>query len=250
MYNYYTLLKMYQTNGILYPKKEKPLKGLALHTKLEFLQPTEFIRKVFKKGEVKDEDGKNVKLIDQIKPQEGYFLYQVIKKNKFKNILEIGMENGISSLYICSALKESDNSNECKLTSIDPLQTIVWENTGIQTLRDAGLTKYHKLITEEGYFSLPKLVKEDKKYDLIFINGNQLFDYIILNIFFANKLLKINGMMIINNFKHESVNKAYNFFKLNYQNYNEIKNGINSDTQAVFVKLSEYERIWFSYSDF
>ena len=57
-------------------------------------------------------------------------------------------------------------------------------------------------------------------------------------------------MMIINNFKQESINKAYNFFKLNYQNYTEIKNGINSDTQASFVKLSEYERIWFSYSDF
>jgi hypothetical protein len=63
-------------------------------------------------------------------------------------------------------------------------------------------------------------------------------------------LLRVKGVIVINDFKYETVNKIYKFLKVNYQNYIELKNAINSDTQVSFVKISEYEKPWFSYKGF
>jgi predicted O-methyltransferase YrrM len=241
---------MFQSYGVWYPKKEKPLKGLELFISTEVFQPTDFIRNIFKTGKVKTESGKVKYLKDAIDPYEGYFIYKTIIENDYKDILEIGMANGMSGLYICSALQELGNSKECHLTSIDPFQSTQWENTGIQTLRDADLLKYHKLIEELDYLAMPKLVEEEKLYDLIFIDGNHLFDYTLLDLHFANKLLKVGGMIVVDDTKHENVKMACKFFEANYQNFGKIKNGINMETQNSYVKFAEDVRPWFFHIDF
>jgi predicted O-methyltransferase YrrM len=255
---------MFQVNGVKFPKKVKPLRGYELYTE-DLFQPTDAIRKIFKSGKVKTEDGKIKRLTDAVDPYEGYFLYLVIKENKFKNILEIGMANGMSALYICSALNESkeskDESSESnesyRLTSIDPFQKVQWENTGLQTLRDAGLLEYHTLIEELDYLALPKLLKqvnegkpEGQNFDLILIDGNHLFDYTVLDFFFAVKLLNVGGMIVLDDIKHENTGKAYKYIKTNYQNLVELKNAMNSETQGSFIKIADDNRPWFYHMNF
>jgi predicted O-methyltransferase YrrM len=251
---------MFQSNGVKFPKKEKPLQGYELYTEEKF-QPTEAIRKIFKYGKVKTEDGRIKKLTDAVDPYEGYFLYSVIKANNYKNILEIGMANGMSALYICSALAEiaakqpSYIKQKPYLISIDPFQKVQWENTGLQTLSEANLLKYHSLIEELDYIALPKLYKQVKEkflenFDLILIDGNHLFDYTILDFYYSVKMLKIGGMIIIDDIKHENTGKAYKYLKTNYQFLVELKNTLNHETQCVFIKIAEDIRPWFFHLNF
>jgi predicted O-methyltransferase YrrM len=246
---------MFQAAGVKFPPKDKPLRGYELYTE-ETFQPTEAIRKIFKYGKVKTEDGKIKKLTDAVDPYEGYFLYSVIKENNYKNILEIGMANGMSALYICSALDElKPSKKDFSLISIDPFQKVQWENTGLQTLRDVGLDKYHSLIEELDYIALPRLYKQVKDkvldfFDLILIDGNHLFDYTLLDFYYSVKMLKVGGMIVIDDIKHENTGKAYKYIKTNYQFLVELKNTLNHETQCVFIKIAEDIRPWFFHLNF
>lgn len=259
------IIYSFQGYGVNYPKKIKNLKGYELYIE-ELLQPTEAIKKIFKSGKIKTEDGKVKKLTDAVDPYEGYFLYGSIIENNYTNVLEIGMANGMSAIYICSALdflnsksklkfKETSlermnfKENSFSLTSIDPFQKVQWENTGLQTLKDAGLEKYHTLIENLDYLALPKLLKEIKegkrpKFDLILIDGNHLFDYTVLDFFFAVKLLRVGGMIILDDIKHENTGKGYKYIKTNYPFLGELKNTMNHETQGSFVKIMEDFRGW------
>jgi predicted O-methyltransferase YrrM len=261
---------MLQLYGVKYPKKSKPLRGYALYME-KSLQPTKAIQTIYASGKVKTETGEVKKLTAAVDPYEGYFLYSVIKENKFKNVLEIGMANGMSALYICSALKEisktpdravspktfspKDKELSPHLISIDPFQKDQWENTGLQTLRTARLLKYHTLIEEVDYLALPKLLREVdqnkvSKFDLILIDGNHLFDYTVLDFFYTVKLLNIGGMIVLDDIRHKNTGKAYKYIKTNYKNLQEIKNAINDGTQAAFIKMSEDTRSWDFHVDF
>lgn len=262
---------MFQYNGIWLPIKEKFITSYKLYTD-EMLQPTKAIQKIFKEGKVKNEDGKIIKLTDAVDPYEGYFLYSVIKENKFKRVLEIGMANGMSAIYMCSALKEVQNlevsDNQLSkvsqkelsksevpkpfLISIDPFQKSQWKNTGLQTLRDAKLLSYHMLIEELDYLALPKLLKEfgPESFDLIFIDGNHLFDYTVLDFFFAEKLLRIGGLIVLDDIRHENTGKGYKYIQKNYINLVELKNTINFNTQGTFMKIAKDQRPWFFHIDF
>jgi predicted O-methyltransferase YrrM len=254
---------MFEEYGIWVEEKPKIfLKGSELYV-TEYLKPTENIQNIFKHGKVETEKGEIKRISDAVNPYEGYFLYSVIKENKFKKVLEIGMANGISALYMCSALKElnlqtrtkaksSEQSSNLELISIDPFQKSQWENTGIQTLRNAGLLKYHTLIEELDYLALPKLLKKvgPGYFDMIFIDGNHLFDYTVLDFFFAEKLVKIGGIIVIDDIKHENTGKGYKYIQKNYINLMEIKNTMNSETQGTFVKIANDERPWFFHINF
>jgi predicted O-methyltransferase YrrM len=249
---------MLNFHGVSFPQK---VKNQKVYTE-EYFQPTDAIRKIYSSKKLKTENGKIKKLTYAVDPYEGYFLYSVIKENNYKNILEIGMGNGMSALYICSALdlvkfksKSKFKENSFSLTSIDPFQKVEWENTGLQTLKDANLEKYHTLIEDVDYLALPDLVNQVEegkleKFDLILINGNRLFDYTVLDFFFAIKLLNIGGMIIVDGIKQENSDSAYKYIKANYQNLLELKNGINYETQGSFVKIAEDNRPWFFHIDF
>ena len=168
------------------------------------------------------------------------------------------MANGMSALYICSALEQlhdaSSKNKQYSLISIDPFQKVQWENTGLQTLKDGGLDKYHSLIEELDYIALPKLYKQIKSegpnFDLILIDGNHLFDYTLLDFYYSVKMLKVGGMIVIDDIKHENTGKAYKYLKTNYQFLVELKNTMNNETQCVFVKISEDNRPWFFHIPF
>jgi predicted O-methyltransferase YrrM len=237
----------------------KPFKGNELYMS-EIMQPTDTIQNIFHEGKLKTENDEDVILLDtDVDPHEGYFLYAMIKENKFKNILEIGMGNGINSLYICSALEAEKNRSKSRketklhLISIDPFQKSEWENTGIQTLKDAGLLKYHTLIREPDFIALPELLKDiDKtgKFDLILVNGNDSFEYIVLDFYFSINLLKIGGVIVLDDIKNENIAKAYKYFQTNYLNLVEVKNTLNYMTQGTFIKVAEDARPWFFHINF
>ena len=153
-------------------------------------------------------------------------------------MLEIGLANGITSIYLLMGAKDIDGH----LISIDPFQISYWKSAGLDLVEELKLKTYHIFIKKSSHIILPQLL--DKKgakssYNMIFINGWNTFDYTVVNIFFADKLLKIGGIIIIDNFLYKGTNTYIIHMISSWSHYKKI----DSPTSfAAFEKIGEDKR--------
>lgn len=185
----------------------------------------------------KDKDGRAIKVHSNIRYDEGKFLETTIRKLKYKNILEVGMAFGISAMFMTSALP-----SDGKLTSIDPFQMTQWSGYGVNLIKQIGLESKHELIEKKSYEALPELLKKKEKYDMIFIDGWHTFDYTLVDFFYSDLLLKVKGIIIIDDALHSGVAKCVRYIQSNYHHYRKIETG--TETFAAFIKMSEDKRDW------
>lgn len=197
------------------------------------------IMKYFKRVYI---DNKLLKTSSGINNAEGSAISNIIQKNNFKKCLEIGMAYGLSSFYILM------NTNT-SLISIDPYQTTQWHNNGIKLLTSFNFIKRHKLYKETNYVALPKILSKYKAnyFDFIFIDGFHTFDYTLFDFFYSNLLLKIGGIIIIDDALHYGVNKCIKYIETNYLSYTKLN---SSPTIAVFKKKKEDDRAWNFHKNF
>ena len=185
-------------------------------------------------------NNKSVEIHSNIKKQEGDYIEEIIKKFSFKKCLEVGMAFGISALYILQ------NKNTT-LISIDPFQSTQWKNSGVEIVKNLEFDNRHKLIEEKSYIVLPELLKKEEKYDFIFIDGFHTFDYTLLDFFYSDKLLKINGIIIIDDILHNGVKKCVNYINTNYEFYKKIQSPV---TIGCYQKTKEDGREWNFHKEF
>jgi predicted O-methyltransferase YrrM len=185
-----------------------------------------------------------------VKVPEGYHLYSLIKENKFKNILEVGFAYGISALFMTQALKENGSG---KLISIDPNQSTQWKNIAVkhlkQSLGEADFSKYSELLEEPSYSALPKILNRKSgsgagSIDLIFIDGMHLFDYTLVDLFYSDLLLRVGGVVVLDDIRHKGVKQAYEYVLKNYSHWKLVTPTIASDTCATFIKVKNDDRNW------
>lgn len=197
---------------------------------------TEIIQ-LFKRSPIK----KVPMISSNVNKEEGKFLHNIIKKNLFKNVIEVGMAYGISSLYICSSLKETNG----KLISIDPYQSSQWHNYGIKLIEKNELNNYHMLIENTSFVVLPELynkaVRTNKYYDMVFIDGWHTFDYTLIDFFYADKLINIGGYIIIDDIRHNSIKQLVDYLLVNYKHYKQIK---SPTTFLCLEKIDNDKRNW------
>lgn len=117
------------------------------------------------------------------------FLAEFTNKNCFKNILEIGTAIGYSGSIM---LLSSPNAN---LTTIEKNPDSF--QMAIQTFKDVGVGQRVYQILGDGLEEINKLKQQNKKYDLIFLDGPKgqyLFYYPILL-----DMLEENGCLLVDN---------------------------------------------------
>lgn len=161
-------------------------------------------------------EGKELKLTTGLSRQGGKFLYDIIATHpEIKKTAEVGCAYGVSSLHICEALKSRAGAHH---TIIDPFQKENWHNAGIHALERAGLRNF-SLIEERSEFALPNLVQEQEgTYDFIFIDGWHTFDHVMVDSFYASRLLKTGGFMVLDDANVAPIAKVAKYFA-NYPCY-------------------------------
>lgn len=121
------------------------------------------------------------------------FLKKFINENKIKNCLEFGCGLGIYSINILNSNKK------ILLTSIDTEQIKKWGSSGLDLINKLNLGDRFELIDKQVVNRIKRYIKQEKKFDLFFINEQDI-KVVFSNYFdFINKLLKINGYILINN---------------------------------------------------
>jgi len=90
---------------------------------------------------------------------------------------------------------------------------------------------------------------------MIFIDGMHLFDYTLLDFFYADLMLEVNGLIVIDDIKHPSVLKCIDYINTNYKHYKLVKTPCSSSA-ATYVKLFDDVidapgcRKWNTHTDF
>ena len=204
----------------------------------------DLIEQIYKTKTVYNIDNKPIKLKANVGISEGKTLYDLVMSLKCKNALEIGMAFGLSALFMCIGLKKTNG----KLTSIDPNQDTKWENIGTLNIKRAKLQKHHNVIIGKSYNELPKLLNKKKKYELIFIDGWHTFDYCLIDFFYSDLMLKIGGVIVIDDVLHSGVKKVVAYIITNYKHYELIPTDVK--TICIFKKKKEDDRDWFFHENF
>jgi predicted O-methyltransferase YrrM len=215
-------------------------------------QVHKYIKKIYDQNYIRDMNNNKIKLKSHISPRERYHLYKLIKKFKIKKTLEVGCANGISTLYILSALHENmkkSGNSAYNHTAIDPYQTTQWNQAGLINVRNSKMNDIFTLIEDKSYNVLPHLLQKfPKYYDMIFIDGFHTFDYTLIDFFYSDLLLKINGFIVIDDIRHKGVKKCLKYILTNYKHYKLYKSSVS--TMATLRKVSDDNRAWDYHNDF
>lgn len=177
------------------------------------------IEHIYASGTVVGKTGWVHKLNSAIDKEEGEFLYRTIKDDPtIVKTLEVGCAFGLSSLYICEAIRGRAGARH---TMIDPHQNSRWDGVGVKNLQDVGVD-YAELIESRSEFALPRLLESGKgPYDFIFIDGWHTFDHTLLDSFYATRLLRVGGILALDDANFESVARVVEFL-LSYPCYEDI----------------------------
>jgi predicted O-methyltransferase YrrM len=172
----------------------------------------EVLRSIIFNKSVVTEDGITRPLHSAISQGEGDFIQEMIRSARPQVSLEVGCAYGVSSLFICEALREVGAD---KHIVIDPYQHSHWEGIGLANLRRAGyadIIDFHEVVS---YQYLSRLTEEHVTIDFAFIDGQHTFDYVLVDFFLTDKLLKPGGIIIFDYLSYPSIRSVFRYVLLN-----------------------------------
>jgi predicted O-methyltransferase YrrM len=181
----------------------------------------ELLEKILESNQVVDEQGNTYPLHSGISRAEGEFIYSLIINNEIHRTIEVGCAFGISSLFICSALAQKDSRNH---VIIDPYQSSApWHSIGIYNLKKADFP-FFDLIEKPSEIALPELLQRGERFDFALIDGWHTFDHALLDFFFIDRLLKVDGIVVFDDIDYPGPKKVIRYIS-NFQNYRIIASG-------------------------
>ena len=158
-----------------------------------------------------------------ISPAFAQALTEQVRRLQPKLAIEIGMANGLSTLAILAGLPLDG-----KLISIDPYQDSQWRGEGRRLVEQTDARSRHELRQAPDFLALPELVNEQQALDFAYIDGMHTFDYVALDVFYIDKLLRVGGVVAFNDCGFRSIHKFLRFFR-SHRHYAELDAGLPAD---------------------
>ena len=163
-------------------------------------------------GEVETPDGEKIPLHSAISREEGSLLLDLIRNDpSICKTLEIGCAYGLSSLFIVAGLAGRPAAHH---TIIDPFQYKNWKGVGIHNLKRAGFEAF-TLVEKRSEFALPEILESgEEAFDLVFIDGFHTFDHTLVDCFYATRLLRPGGYLVVDDVSMPSIRKVLDYLLL------------------------------------
>ncbi|HEU4712318.1 MAG TPA: class I SAM-dependent methyltransferase [Pyrinomonadaceae bacterium] len=130
--------------------------------------------------------------------------------------LEIGMAFGGSTLTFAATHRDLQRTPRRQHTAIDHAQKSYWDDAGRQNLERDGLADYVEVIEQHSAFALPQMIVEQRRYDLIYVDGSHQFEDVLIDFVFCHELLNVGGMILFDDSTDSQVAKVLRFIESNY----------------------------------
>jgi predicted O-methyltransferase YrrM len=170
------------------------------------------LRRIITEKQTFDRDGATLQVTGTISLPEAQFIQELIISRGFSRCLETGVAFGASTVAICSALAVLEQQGGAvKHYGIDPCQLDIYRAAAIRALQECGLEHIFELCDGPAHLMLPRLIERNVTVDFVFIDGMHTFDYTLVDLFFADKLLRPGGILCMHDMDMPSKKKAYSY---------------------------------------
>ena len=150
-------------------------------------------------------------------------LTAMVRQARPRLCVEIGMAYGISTLAILEGLEPG-----ARLISIDPFQDADFDGFGRKLVALTDRADQHEVWQEPDYLALPRLIDQGAAVDFVYIDGMHTFDYVLLDGFYADKLVPVGGVIGFNDCGFRSIHKYLKFFR-SHRDYEELDAGLRPE---------------------
>jgi predicted O-methyltransferase YrrM len=189
-------------------------------------------------------EGRYRRLASHTRAAEHDEIRKHLVETKAKHTLEVGLAYGISALVFAEHHQRMKNSG-ISHTAIDPNQYGKgeghWEGIGAENLKRVGFIKGRnwRLIEKSSVFALPSM---KLKLDVALIDGFHLFDYTMMDIFYCLKMLRVGGVLIVDDKRMKAISAVSKYVLRAYKHVAEICPSCK--TMLVIRKMAEDQRDW------
>lgn len=172
------------------------------------------IQSIYETKIVHDAEGNPVNCFPSIITQEtAQLLYDFVKRANPKRTIETGLGFGMSALIISQALAENRGGLH---TAIDPNQHgAYFKSIGVLNIERAGFNDAFRFYPAASRQILPQLAQAGERFDFALIDGSHLFDNVITDFVFIDKMLSIGNCVAFDDLWMPGVRRAINFILRN-----------------------------------
>mgnify|MGYP003977155805 CR=1 FL=1 len=175
------------------------------------LKSTDIVPKL----QIPDEDAST-----PIQDSEAQFIFDFIQFHGIKKTLETGLAYAKSASHIIASTNETH-------IAIDPFQND-YHRLGVKNIKGLGLEKLLDLREDYSHNVLPELVKEGRKFEFIFIDGDHKFDCELVDFYYADLLLVNKGYILLHDTWLNSTKLLMSFINTNRKDYKQLTTGIKN----------------------
>ena len=168
------------------------------------------------------------------------YIYYLLKSKAIQRTLETGFAYAKSAAHIIAA-------TEKKHIAIDPFQSN-YKRLGIQNIQHLGLSDLLDFREDFSHNVLPELLRNNAKFDFIFIDGDHKFDGEFVDFYFADLLLEKQGYILLHDTWMRSTQLVMQFIKTNRTDYKAIPTGLRN--LALYQKIGNDERNGMFFKEF
>ncbi|HOK07732.1 MAG TPA: class I SAM-dependent methyltransferase [Syntrophales bacterium] len=157
-------------------------------------------------------NGALIPINSQISLSEGIFLERIVKDIRPGVSLEVGVAFGVSSLFICGALKEIGGRRHIAI-DLGPIRKegsneLDRFGLGIYNLERCGYSHLLEIWESPSELALPELLRRGRRIQFAFIDGWHSFDHTLVDFFYVNKMLDVGGVVAFHDAVHPNVRKV------------------------------------------
>ncbi len=183
----------------------------------------------------------------RIGAKNGMWLYDLCVSRKPTNSVEIGMAYGFSTIYFLAAIHANKFGHH---TAIDPFQNTNWKGIGLTHAKNASkLGVNFEFIEDRSDRAATDLARNQRQFDIIFIDGNHKFDDVLVDFYLYAQLCSIGGYIILDDaVSCRSIRTVVEFIRNNRKDFREISNVPYG--WCAFEKIGEDERHWTHFEKF
>jgi predicted O-methyltransferase YrrM len=182
------------------------------------------LQNVFESKEFINNKGETIKIHSETSEKQCEFLQNIIRENKFKNSIEIGFAYGLSTL----AIVEEVTKNGGRHVVIDKFENNAWGGNGLDLINQAGYSGQLEFYEEFCYQALPKFLDNGRTFDFAYIDSTKQLDWLLVDFFYLDKLMEVNGIIVFDDVRWPSVRKLLRYISQfpNYKVYSQFPRNI------------------------
>ena len=161
------------------------------------------LAKIFEERKFVNARGEVVEVHSETSKEQCLFLQQLITTHHYTRSIEIGLAFGVSSLAIAEVISRNGGRH----LAIDKFQEEVWKNNGLDLLHLAGLNTDFDFVEKFSYEVLPALLAKGEQFDFAYIDSTKQFDWLLVDFFYLDRLLKTGGMIVFDDVTWPGIRK-------------------------------------------